>query len=43
MSDLAQHIQITRLVDSHEHMVKEDEYVNNGPDVLSTCSESISG
>ncbi len=34
MSDLAQHIQITKLVDSHEHMVKEDEYVNNGPDVL---------
>jgi predicted TIM-barrel fold metal-dependent hydrolase len=35
MTDLAQHIQTTRLVDSHEHMVKEDEYVNNGPDVLS--------
>jgi predicted TIM-barrel fold metal-dependent hydrolase len=35
MTDLAQHIQTTRLVDSHEHMAKEDEYVNNGPDVLS--------
>jgi predicted TIM-barrel fold metal-dependent hydrolase len=34
MSDLAQHIQITKLVDSHEHMTKEEEYVHNGPDVL---------
>jgi predicted TIM-barrel fold metal-dependent hydrolase len=35
MSDLSQHIQTTRLVDSHEHLFKEDEYVNDGPDVLS--------
>jgi hypothetical protein len=34
MTDLAQHIQITKLVDSHEHMTKEDEYISNGPDVL---------
>ena len=34
MSDLAQHIQETPLIDSHEHLRKEHEYVENGPDVL---------
>jgi hypothetical protein len=33
-TDLAQHIQTTRLCDSHEHLRTEDEYVNRGPDIL---------
>ncbi len=34
MTDLAQHIQSTPLIDTHEHLHKEQEYVENGPDVL---------
>ncbi|MCC7145969.1 MAG: amidohydrolase family protein [Phycisphaeraceae bacterium] len=34
VSDLAQHIQQTPLVDSHEHLKSEQEYVAHGPDVL---------
>lgn len=34
MNDLAQHIQETPLIDTHEHLRKEQEYVENGPDVL---------
>jgi hypothetical protein len=34
MTDLAQHIQETPLIDTHEHLRKEQEYVENGPDVL---------
>jgi hypothetical protein len=34
MTDLAQHIQQLKLIDTHEHMRKEQEYVENGPDVL---------
>ena len=34
MSDLAQHIQQTSLIDTHEHLRKEQEYVEAGPDVL---------
>jgi hypothetical protein len=33
-TDLADFIQQTPLCDSHEHMNKEDDYLNNGPDVL---------
>jgi hypothetical protein len=33
-TDLAQHIQATPLIDTHEHIFKEAEYVGNGPDVL---------
>jgi len=34
MTDLAQHIQATALMDTHEHLLKEREYVEGGPDVL---------
>jgi hypothetical protein len=34
MSDLAHFIQTTALIDTHEHLHKEQTYVENGPDVL---------
>jgi hypothetical protein len=34
MTDLAEHIQQIKLIDTHEHLHKEQEYVENGPDVL---------
>lgn len=34
MTDLAQHIQQIKLIDTHEHLRSEQEYVENGPDVL---------
>lgn len=34
LTDLAQHVQQTPLMDTHEHLRKEAEYVENGPDVL---------
>jgi hypothetical protein len=34
MTDLAQHIQTTPLIDTHEHLNKEPEYLLNGPDIL---------
>ena len=34
MTDLAQYIQQTALIDTHEHLAKEREYVEAGPDVL---------
>lgn len=33
-TDLEQHIQATPLVDTHEHIFKEADYVENGPDVI---------
>ena len=33
-TDLAHHIQETILVDTHEHLQKEHEWVENGPDIL---------
>ena len=33
-TDLTQHIQSIRLVDTHEHMKREVEWVENGPDIL---------
>ena len=33
-TDLAQHIQETPLVDTHEHLEREPEWVENGPDIL---------
>jgi len=33
-TDLAQHIQETALVDTHEHLRKEHDWVENGPDIL---------
>jgi hypothetical protein len=34
VTNLAQHIQTTPLIDTHEHLRKEPEYVESGPDVL---------
>ncbi|MBZ0301115.1 MAG: amidohydrolase [Anaerolineae bacterium] len=34
MTNLAQHIQETPLIDTHEHLRSEQEYVEHGPDVL---------
>lgn len=34
MNDLAQHIATTRLIDTHEHLRGEQEYVEQGPDIL---------
>lgn len=36
LKDLYDFIQDTPLIDTHEHLASEDEYVNNGPDVLNT-------
>ncbi len=33
-TDLAHHIQSIRLVDTHEHMRRENDWVENGPDIL---------
>ncbi len=33
-TDLKRHIEETALVDSHEHLRKESEWLNNGPDIL---------
>lgn len=33
-TDLAQHIQKIPLVDTHEHLEREPEWVENGPDIL---------
>lgn len=34
MTDLTHHIQTIRLVDTHEHMRRENDWVENGPDIL---------
>ncbi len=34
LTDLAQHIANTRLVDTHEHLRKERDWVADGPDIL---------
>jgi uncharacterized protein len=34
LKDLYDIIQQTALIDTHEHLASEDEYINNGPDVL---------
>ena len=34
ITDLTHHIQSIRLVDTHEHMKREAEWVENGPDIL---------
>ena len=33
-TDLAQHIQSTPLVDTHEHLRKEPDWLEDGPDIL---------
>ena len=33
-TDLTHHIQSIRLVDTHEHMRRENDWVENGPDIL---------
>ncbi len=33
-TDLAHHIQSIRMVDTHEHMRRENDWVENGPDIL---------
>ncbi len=33
-TELADHIHSTRMVDTHEHMRREDDWVKNGPDIL---------
>lgn len=39
-TDLSRHIQATPLCDSHEHLRKEQEYVENGPDLLQNLFSS---
>src|SRR5258708_21585757 len=34
VTDLSQHIQETTLIDTHEHLRKEADYTEHGPDVL---------
>ena len=34
VTDLAHHIQSIRMVDTHEHMRRENDWVENGPDIL---------
>ncbi len=40
MNDLAEHIQSLRMIDTHEHLDKEDEYVEHGPDILQDLFEN---
>ena len=40
MSDLAAHIQATRLIDTHEHLSDEVSFVERGPDVLQDLFEN---
>jgi predicted TIM-barrel fold metal-dependent hydrolase len=39
-TDLSQHIQQTPMVDTHEHLRKEDEYVERGPDILQSLFQN---
>lgn len=39
-TDLAQHIQTTPMVDTHEHLRKEAEYVDAGPDILQSLFQN---
>jgi hypothetical protein len=39
-TDLSHFIQTTPLVDSHEHMRKEAEYVEAGPDILQSLFQN---
>ena len=39
-TDLATHIQSIPLLDTHEHLGKESDYVENGPDVLCDLFEN---
>lgn len=39
-TDLALHIQATRMVDTHEHMRTEAEYVEQGPDILQSLFQN---
>src|SRR4051812_42077230 len=34
MTDLAEHIQSLRMIDTHEHLNKEHDFVGHGPDIL---------
>lgn len=34
MTDLAEHIQAMQMIDTHEHLAKEADYLQRGPDVL---------
>ncbi|MBN1120329.1 MAG: amidohydrolase family protein [Anaerolineae bacterium] len=43
MTDLAHHIKITPLVDTHEHLLSEAEYVKDGPDVLQSIFHTYIG
>ncbi len=43
MSDLALHIQATPLMDTHEHLNKEQQYVEEGPDVLQMLFDNYIG
>ena len=39
-TDLSLHIQATRMVDTHEHLRKEAEYVEQGPDILQSLFQN---
>ena len=40
MTDLAEHIRSLRMIDTHEHLDKESEYVEQGPDILQDLFEN---
>ena len=40
MNDLAEHIQSLRMIDTHEHLDKESEYVGDGHDILQDLFEN---
>jgi len=42
-TDLSQHIRGMRLMDTHEHMRREDVYVQDGPDILCSLFENYVG
>jgi uncharacterized protein len=43
LTDLASHILNLRLIDTHEHMCKETDYLENGPDVLEQLFHNYPG
>ena len=40
MNDLAEHIQSLRLIDTHEHLNKEHDILQHGPDILQDLFEN---
>ncbi|MEP7188821.1 MAG: hypothetical protein ABI901_06510 [Roseiflexaceae bacterium] len=40
MTDLAEHIQSLRMIDTHEHLNKEHDFIQGGPDILQDLADA---